>query len=391
MTCCDPVKNSAAAFSEFRRASLADQAAEALREFIRQGVWSEVLPGQHELARRLSISRPTVRAALARLAEDGYIKIAKGCRTRLCAEGQVNVSSAPPTVCLIVPSPRESQWFGAHPLLMEMRAQFAVQGIGWEEVFDRTLAGRQPEARLAGIVNGRRHVCWLLIGTSVAIQRWFQQAKVPTLVLGSCHQGVELPSVDVNYYAIGWHAAGCIAKNGHERIALVLPHQPLAGDLACLKGLDEYIQQQKKPVTVVKVAAGPNQNGLLANLERLLKKPEPPTAILCIHVAHVLMVLVYLLRMGLRVPEDISLLCRETQASLDLGLPEVTRYRSPVIKQAHHAVRIAQSLLAGHQVTTVPNLIMPAFLPGETLALRRPQSVTAAPPRAEPALTRTPL
>lgn len=44
------------------------------------------------------------------------------------------------------------------------------------------------------------------------------------------------------------------------------------------------------------------------------------------------------------------------------------------MKQAHHAVRIAQSLLAGHQVTTVPNLIMPAFVPGETLA----QSKTAA-------------
>lgn len=374
MTRCGPVNNSSAVFSEFRRASLADQAAEALREFIRQGAWSEVLPGEHELARRLSISRPTVRAALARLAEDGYIKIAKGCRTRLCAKEQTNLSSAPPTVCLIVPSPRESQNFGAHPLLMEMRAQFAVQGIGWEEVFDRTLGGRQPEARLASIVNGRRHVCWLLIGASVTIQRWFQQAKVPTLVLGSCHQGVELPSVDVNYYAIGWHAAGCIAKNGHERVALVLPHQPLAGDLACVKGLTEYIRQQKKPIQVFEVAAGPNRAGLLSNLDRLLKKSSPPTAILCIHVAHVLMVLVYLLRLGLRVPEDISLLCRETQPSLDLGLPEVTRYRSPTMKQAHHAVRIAQSLLAGHQVTTVPNLIMPAFVPGETLA----QSKTAA-------------
>jgi hypothetical protein len=39
-----------------------------------------------------------------------------------------------------------------------------------------------------------------------------------------------------------------------------------------------------------------------------------------------------------------------------------------VIKQAHHAVRIAQSMLAGHHVTTVANLIMPAFVAGETLA-----------------------
>jgi hypothetical protein len=362
------VKQNAGAFSEFRRASVADQAAAALRESIRQGAWGDLLPGEHELARRLSISRPTVRAALARLADDGIVTIRKGCRTRLASTRRKNLAGAPPTVCIVVPLPREAQGFNGHPLLMEMRAQFAVQGIGWEEVFDRTLGGRHPENRLASIVNGRRHVCWLLVGASATIQRWFQQARVPTLVLGSCHPGVDLPSLDVNYYAIGWHAAGCLAKNGHRRVVLVLPHRPLAGDLACLQGLTEYIRQQDREISVIEVTAGPSRAGFLASLDRLLAKPQPPTAILCIHVAHVLMVLVHLLRSGRRVPQDISLLCRETRPSLDQGLPELTRYRSPVAKQAHHAVRIAQSMLAGHHVPTKPNRIMPAFVPGETLA-----------------------
>jgi DNA-binding transcriptional ArsR family regulator len=362
------VKSSAGNFSEFRRASVADQAAAALRESIRQGAWGELLPGEHELARRLSISRPTVRAALARLADDGVIAIRKGCRTRLCSGRKKNLSGAPPTVCLVVPSSRDSHGYSGHPVLMEMRAQFAVQGIGWEEVFDRTLGGRHPEARLAGIVNGRHHVCWVLLGASATIQRWFQQARVPTLVLGSCHEGVELPSVDVNYYAIGWHAAGCLAKNNHRRVVIVLPHRPLAGDLACLHGVTEYIKLRDKEISVVEVAAGPSRAGLVASLDRLLGKAPPPTAILCLHVAQVLIVLVHLLRSGRRVPQDVSLLCRETQTSLDLGLPEITRYRSPALKQAHHAVRVAQSMLAGHHVTTVPNLIMPAFVPGETLA-----------------------
>ncbi|MDB6092741.1 MAG: transcriptional regulator [Verrucomicrobia bacterium] len=362
------MKQNSAAFSEFRRASVADQAATALRESIRQGAWGDLLPGEHELARRLSISRPTVRAALARLADDGIVTIKKGCRTRLCSTRRKNLAGAPPTVCLVVPSPRESHGFTGHPVLTEMRAQFAVQGIGWEEVFDRTLGGRHPETRLASLVHGRHHVCWLLVGASATIQRWFQQAKVPTLVLGSCHEGVDLPSVDVNYYAIGWHAAGCLTKNGHRCVALISPHRPLAGDLACLHGLTEYITQQDKRIAVIEVGAGPSRAGLLSTVDRLLAKGEPPTAIFCIHVPHVLTMLVHLLRSGRRVPQDISLLCRETHTSVDLGVPELTRYRSPVMKQAHHAVRIAQSMLAGHHVTTVPNLIMPAFVPGETLA-----------------------
>ena len=362
------MKTRAAPFSEFRRASLADQATTALREFIRQGAWGDMLPGEHELARRLSISRPTVRAALARLADDGFIKIKKGCRTRLCATGRKNLAGAPPTVCLVVPSPRESGGFGVHPLLMEMRAQFAVQGIGWEEVFDRTLGGRHPETRLAGIVNGRHHVCWLLVGASATIQRWFQQAKVATLVLGSCHEGIALPSVDVNYHAIGWHAAGCLAKNGHRKVAVVFPQSPLAGDLACLHGLTDYTRQQEKPISAIVVPTGSSRAGLLTSLDRLLRKSDPPTAVFCIHVADALMVMVYLLRSGRRVPQDISLLCRETHTSLDQGMPELTRYRSPVVKQAHHAVRIANGMLTGHHVTTTPNLIMPAFVPGGTLA-----------------------
>ena len=365
------MKQNASALSEFHRASVSDQAAEALRESIRQGAWGELLPGEHELARRLSVSRPTVRAALARLAEDGFIAIRKGCRTRLRTSRRKNLYSAPPTVCLVVPSSRESLGFSGHPVLMEMRARFAEQGVGWEEIYDRTLGGRHPESRLASIVSGRRHVCWLLLGASATIQRWFAEAQVPTLVLGSCHAGVELPLVDVNYYAIGWHAAGCLAKHRHRRVAMVLPHHPLSGDLACQRGLAEYIHRRENQISVVEISAGPSRSGLLATLDHLLRSANPATAIFCIHVEHLLMVLVHLLKSGRRVPDEVSVICRETTTSVDLGLPEITRYSSPAAKQARLAVRISQSMLSGHQVTTVPHLILPAFVPGETLVRAR--------------------
>jgi DNA-binding LacI/PurR family transcriptional regulator len=354
-------------FAEFHRTSLADQAAVALRESINHGGWGKFLPGEHELARRLSMSRPTVRAALAQLANDGIIKIKKGCRTQLVATRQKVRTATPPTVCLIVPSARESQFYNSHPLLMEMKAQFAVQGIGWEEIFDRRLSRRNPESRLHDIVRGRRHVCWLLISTSATIQQWFQQARVPTLILGSCHEGIVLPSIDVDYRAIGWHAAGCLAQSGHHQVALVTPQRPLAGDLACLHGISEYIQKLKKDITLVEITSGLNRAAFLKTVDRFLKSNQPPTAIFCFHASDALKILIYLLRSGIKVPKNISLLCRDTRPTIDLAIPELTRYRSPVLKQAHHAVRLAQSLLGGHQVPTKPRLIMPAFVPGETL------------------------
>lgn len=364
------MKSAPEAFAEFRRKSVADQAAAALRDTIRSGVWREHLPGEHELARRLSVSRPTVRAALARLADDGLVAIRKGCRTRICSLRRRALSGIPPSVCLVVPATRDTpnSAYSGHPLLAEMRAQFAVQGIGWEEVLDRNLGGASPDARLANLVQGRHHVCWLLIGATAAIQRWFQQARVPTLVLGSCHEGVALPSVDVAYHAIGWHAAGVLAKHGHQRVVFVAPQPPLAGDLACLRGLSGYTGRGNRPVSVLTVNASPHRANLQASLDRVLAGPQAPTAIMTIHMSHALITLLHLLRTGRRVPQDISLICRETNTTIDTGVPELTRYSSSTIRRAHQAVRLARTLLAGNHVSTEPHLVMPAFIPGATVA-----------------------
>jgi DNA-binding transcriptional ArsR family regulator len=343
----------------------------ALREAAIQGVWGKLLPGEIELSRRLGISRPTLRAALARLAEEGMISIRKGCRTRLLRVTSSQSSAARPTVCLVVPTPRDPNSLSGNPVLMEMRAKFAVEGIGWEEVFDLGLGGSNPGTRLAGIVKGRHRMCWLLAGASAAIQQWFQEARVPTLVLGSCHEGVTLPSVDVNYHAIGWHAAGCLMAKGHKRIAVVLPERPLAGDIACVNALKRYAANQAQPMFVFEVALNSGSQEPNSKLNRLIAGPRPPTAAFCIHVPQVLAVFVSLLRAGHRVPQDTSLMCRETHITLDQGLPELTRYRSPVVRQAHQAVRIARGLLAGNQIKAAPHLIIPAFIPGKTLAVAK--------------------
>lgn len=362
------MENIQGALSEFHRASVSDQAAAALRKSILEGTWGELLPGEHELARRLGVSRPTVRTALAQLALDGLITIKKGCRTRLRTDRTAPVDHAPPTVCLVVPSSRESLGLGGRPVIMEMRARFAECGVGWEEIFDRTLGRRHPESRLASIVSGRRHVCWLLLGASSTIQRWFAETGVPALVLGSCHEGIKLPFVDVNYHAIGWHAAGYLAKHGHRSVAVVIPQQPFAGDLACLRGLVKYGDRTEMPVSVIEIAAGSSRAGLLATLDRVLRSANAPTAIFCMHVEHLLMVLVHLLRSGRRVPTEVSVICRETVTSLDRGLPEITRYQSPTAKQARMTVRVAQSMLSGHPLKKMANLILPAFVAGETVA-----------------------
>ena len=355
---------------DFKRRTLAEQAAGALRDSIRLGVWGELLPSETELARRLSISRPTLRAALAQLAKDGLITTRKGARSRICRGRGRKLREVPPSVCVI--NLTRNPGVSSQPLLMEMRAQFATQAIGWEEVTDWSLAGNAPGKRLATLVHGRRRVCWLLVGCTAAVQRWFQAAHLPTLVVGTCHESVELPSVDIAYKAIGWHAAGVLSRYRHTRVALVTTQPVLAGDMECINGLCSYRPPGGPPLSVSVITAGADTSALRSSLDRVLLAPKRPTAIMSIHVAPMLTVLTHLLRRGCRVPEDVSLLCRVTDIVVDAGLPELTRYRNPAIKLAHQVVRIVNGLLAGNQLSAEPCRIMPAFVPGATVAAPSP-------------------
>jgi DNA-binding LacI/PurR family transcriptional regulator len=78
-------------------------------------------------------------------------------------------------------------------------------------------------------------------------------------------------------------------------------------------------------------------------------------------------VYIHLIELGLRIPDDVSLVSRDTHAVLELGIPELARYRSPTLKLAAHTVRLTQALLAGQVVSYKPHLIIPTFVPGSTL------------------------
>lgn len=352
----------------FNRSSVIDQAAAALREAIRTGQLREPLPGGHQLARQLGISRPSVQAALARLATEGIVVVRKGHRSRLVARPRARSTSAPPAVCVVCPVSSASAYFLEHPLLLELHAEFASRGIRWEVLFEMKLGSARPEARLRQLVTARPHVCWILFSASETIQAWFAQARVPALVLGSCAPGVKLPSADLNYESVGWHAAGMVARHGHRNIALILPPKPLPGDRASRQAFLRYIERQVPAAAVTDWNIPDHPGQRRAKLGRLLAGNGRPTALVSLRPALTIAAFAQVLASGLRIPEDVSIIARDTHPLLDAALPDLTRYSSTAKKLAMRAVRIASHLLAGRTVPARPSLVTPTFVPGTTLA-----------------------
>lgn len=350
----------------FTRNTVADQAAAALREALRSGALADPLPGEHQLARALGISRPSVRAALAQLAGEGLVVVRQGRRSRIGGARPARAGMGLPRVCVVSPFGRK-QMLAEHPVLLDMHAQLAARGISWEEMFDAKLAGPRPEARLQTLVAGREHACWILFATPEPIQRWFTQSRVAAVVVGSAAPGLRLPSVDLDHAAVGRHAAGAILREGHTRIAVVAPANALPGDLACRDGFLAATRVHLPRVTVHELGAPDLPARFRAKLDPLLHRPDRPTAIFSMRPTHTLTLLTHVLASGLRIPSDVSVVSRDTHQLIEAALPELTRYSSPPAVLATRAVRLALKLLAGRVVPPEPSLVMPTFVRGATL------------------------
>ncbi|MBX3749356.1 MAG: substrate-binding domain-containing protein [Opitutaceae bacterium] len=354
----------------FRRRSLIEQAAQALRAAVDSGTLTDPLPGEHTLAEQLGISRPTLRAALAMLAGEGWLKLARGRRTRLLRQSETH-EPPPVQVCIVCPQSRQQIVPGEHPILQQLHARFAANGIAWEDIFEGRLAGARPEGRLRELTRQHPRACWLLLASTAPMQRWFAAVGLPCLVLGSCHADVRLPSLDLNYRAIGWHAGGTLLQHGHRHVAIVTPHSPLAGDLACRAALRDALAKAAPAANLTEVATGPAPRDLRTKLDRLLALPNRPTAIFCLLPAQSLAVLLHLLDRGWRIPGDLTLLARDLPPVLATVMPEFAHYSRPVDRLASRALRLAQDLLAGRSVPAKPGLITPEFRPGATLGAPR--------------------
>ena len=78
-----PLKNTKALLGDVPRRSMREVIADKLAALVSSGVLSvgDELPGERELASALSVSRETVRGAIAILADRGILKVAQGART----------------------------------------------------------------------------------------------------------------------------------------------------------------------------------------------------------------------------------------------------------------------------------------------------------------------
>lgn len=352
----------------FRYLSVAEQTAKTLAEAIGNGEISDLLPGEMELSARLKVSRPTLRRAIAILSCQNLVVTAKGKRTRVVRGRGRRKEPRAASVCFVVCLSPGSHLIKVNSLFDEVKAALTAEGVVWDEIYKSQLGERKMKERLREIVASHKRSCYVLLNSPRLVQQWFAQSGEPVLVMGSCHEGIDLPSIDLDYHAVGWHAGGQFIKNGHRSVLLIEPEERAAGVGATEAGLKKYMAGVAD--THVRVLRT-HPDSFLDSFEWALRGPTTPTAALVCRMEMVLSALGAAQRFGRCIPQDFSLISRDDYHVFEFMAPQVTRYRCNLHAMARKTIRLIHSLIRKVTPDNRTTLIVPDFLAGQTLQPRQ--------------------
>jgi DNA-binding LacI/PurR family transcriptional regulator len=221
-----------------------------------------------------------------------------------------------------------------------MRAHLVEHGFTAEILVCQTQSVAAQRHTIEAFLRQNHVFCCVLLSVGKELQQWFAENSIPALVLGSCHLGVKLPSLDVDYRSVCRHAAGIFLGKGHRRIALIVPNSGVAGDLASERGFLEAVEKRKTKDEahghIVRHNGTPAN--LTAKLDELFSAPQPPTALLVAKPQHTLWVIIFLLRRGLIVPDTVSVIARDHEYLFENAVAHYTFESDLFARRLSHLV-----------------------------------------------------
>lgn len=351
------------------RQSLVDQVATALRAGLARGQWQEWLPGERRLKADLHVGRNTLRSALRKLAAEGLVEIAAGQGHRILHAKAARPSAVERVVGLLSPAPlsrlrpRQALWID------DLRGRLAEDGSLLKMFYGPQYFRAKPAAALQRLLQQEKCGCWILVLSTKATQQWFERWRIPCIIAGSCHAGVDLPFVDVDYRALCRHAATTLLQLGHRRIAFVTHTPEAAGDMMSEEGFLEGVRSFPGQVADGAVVHhGADKEAVKRCVRALMARPAPPTALLVNNSYLYLTVFSVLTHMGRRVPADVSLLSRDADTFLSYVDPEPACYVEDPQLFAAKMARITTKLLRERPAKSPRVLLIPQLSKGGSIS-----------------------
>lgn len=352
-----------------QRPTLVDQLADLLRAMVRRGEFARHLPPERELADRFGVSRPTLRLALAQLRREGFLRVRHGIRTQIIRRPQPG-RAVPATGVVNFLAPAYPAYPNAdNALMMEaIERRLLSNGLQFRMISDPRFQSDTWARHMPRLAAENPADCWILRSVNAEIVRWFADSGLPAVLLASPFPGIDLPAVDLDHRATARHAVGQFAALGHRRIVLLSGDRKRSGEIETEKGFTEgRLAHAFTPDQCAIVRFDGSVGAMTRTLATLFRAPQKPSALLADGSMESMTILTWLQRNGIRIPQDVSLICRDWDSVLDHAVPRLTCYRYPRDVLVNRVCRWVFRLARGAPVPRKAMPVLTQFDRGETL------------------------
>jgi DNA-binding LacI/PurR family transcriptional regulator len=338
-----------------RYLSVASQVASA----ISAGFPGVPLPGERRLALQYQVSRRTIRKALEELRihdQRGKLHLSKPKAAAPRHFQRVALLMAEPLENL---RPYTALW--VHRLSERLSRSGLRLDIHHGRRFFGTASARSRDL----LVKEAEASCWLLSGSNLHLQEWFQEKNIPAVIAGTPCQGVSIPGVDIDHRAMCRHAVSVLHRQRHRRVALFLENRHRQGDSESEKGFLEAASACEMDAPLI-FRHELSPAAVVSAMRRALGAKEPITGYVFASPFSCLTAITYVAEIGHKVPASASIISCHEEPYLPYLRPVPAHYVFSPDKLASAICKALQRVLQG--TPTSSHFIMPDFVNGASLA-----------------------
>ena len=339
-----------------------------LKRNIADGLWKDSLPSERQLTDYYQVSRGTLRHALKSLQDQKVIKSVPGSgyillrKVRRPSTRRKDVS-----IGLLIGRSDKNRTNRDRVWIPELQQRLSKREWNLHIHEGIPEVERSPKSGIAKLFNATNHDCWLLHTCKHAIQSEFQDAKGPSIICGSPFEGINLPSIDMDFRALGRHAAGAIIAKGHNHIGFISGKEPFPGDAKLLEGFREGISGSSRNVTFKVTRYSSSRHSYTSFFNRITTGRDSTTALFVDCPYQLLNLHNQAAKAGIGIPGDLSIVCRQGTDFLNYISPDTSRYEFNTKEMARKVHQEIESAVRGDSIRNHRVLVLPEFHEGKTL------------------------
>jgi GntR family transcriptional regulator, arabinose operon transcriptional repressor len=280
----------------------------------------DILPGEHQLAEMMRVSRTTVRQTLGDLEREGLVRRVQGKGTFVAERVSEQPVSRTASLALIVPDVTAGYYStlvsGFDQAANEKGRPIVVCNTHNEIDKQANHLMRLIDQRVAGILMNPSTQ-----GNTPPYQiRLAQGAGIPVVLLHRGVQEVQAPVLELPAREIGRRAGRLIVQAGHRQVGYLTSHHYSSSEAYELGLRDalaevdlelrqEHVDYYESMMRFDAEDYKSYEHYLEQRVKKLLAGPDHPTALFVSFDSTAEMIYLIAGRLGLRVPDDLAIVC----------------------------------------------------------------------------------